>query len=212
MRLYHCRIDAFEDLAGAQYLPPARRARMERYRHQSDKARCLVAGLLLRAALGHAAAQIEEGENGKPCLSGGPCFNLSHSGDYVILGVSDRELGVDVERIAPWNDRVARRCFLPAELSWLYADPTENAFFRLWTAKESVMKATGLGFSMPPSSFSVLPMEDGPHGIEGRVWHLTWLALPGHAVCTAAASPEKPEIRALSRDALLGNAPCITRN
>jgi len=205
MKLYHCRIEEFPDLAGSELLPPARRARMLRYRHWADQARCLVAGLLLRAAVGDAAKSIGEGENGKPFLHGGPCFNLSHSGEYVILGVSQKELGVDVERTDRRQDeRIVRRCFQPAEQEWLHAQAETFAFFRLWTAKESVMKATGLGFSMPPNSFSVLPMENGPHKIEGRVWHLTWAELPGHAVCIAAASPERPEIRAIGREELLG--------
>lgn len=203
MDLYYCSIDAFEDMAGAELLTPERRARMERYLKPEDRARCLAAGLLLRMALGECVLALRENTQGKPYLPHGPCFNLSHSGEYVILGVSDHEIGVDIERIAPFDNRVARRCYTDEELAWLYAQSGADAFYRLWTAKESVMKATGLGFTLTPESFSVLPMEDGWHTVCDRRWFLRWHELPGYEICIACAFDEAIRLIRVDRAKLI---------
>ncbi|MEH1165959.1 4'-phosphopantetheinyl transferase superfamily protein [Micromonospora sp. CPCC 205539] len=58
-------------------------------------------------------------------------------------------VGVDVERVRPLPAlALARRWFPPAELSWLAGRPEAGHavdFLRLWTAKEAVGKALGLG-------------------------------------------------------------------
>ena len=175
------------------------------YRRREDQARCLVAGLLLRMALGSHVAALLQNAQGKPYLPQGPCFNLSHSGAYVILGVSAHETGVDIERIGPFEDKVARRCYTEAELAWLYAQRDASAFYRLWTAKESIMKASGLGFAMPPESFSVLPVEEGWHMVAGRPWFLRWHTLAGHALCSACASDAEVRLVRVSRAELMAD-------
>jgi phosphopantetheinyl transferase len=82
-----------------------------------------------------------------------PGFNLSHSGDCIAIGVADTDIGVDIERLRPMPhaDEVARHVFHPEELHWLAHQPDAlRAFFRLWTLKESLLKAVGTGFSVPP--------------------------------------------------------------
>lgn len=202
MKLYIAKCSDFAGLEGAELLDPQRRERLEKYNKAEDKQRCLAAGLLLRCALGDMAAQIIYGEKGKPCLPNGPHFNLSHSGDYAVLGMSEHELGVDIEKIGGYKDKVARRSCTAEELAWLEAQDKAE-FYRLWTAKESIMKATGLGLSMAPGSFSVLPCENGRHVIDGICWYLTWLALPGYCLCCACAADEEIELCFPDKKALL---------
>lgn len=208
MKLYYCSIAELSDLCGAEYLSPGRRERMSRFRQPEDRARCLAAGLLLRAVLGEeACGRILQAPCGKPYLPGGAFFNLSHSGDYVVLAVSPSETGADVERVAPYPESIAKKCFTAAELKWLSGQGCDRAFFKLWTGKESVMKATGLGFHMPPESFQILPMSDGAHRIAGKDWFLRWLALPGHEVCVATATEQPMQVLPLGRAELLGESP-----
>ncbi len=204
MKLYICEIDGLMDLPGRHLIGMARRERLLRYLRREDQARCLAAGLLLRRVLGICEDKLCKGPYGKPYLPDGRQFNLSHSGRYVILGVSNAEIGVDVEKIAPFDDRVVRRCFTAEEKAWLYETDSENRFYRLWTAKESVMKATGAGFHMPPETFCVLPMEDGLHMISGKQWYLRWAELPGHAVCVACGQAEELHITWLTTAQLVG--------
>ena len=208
MKLYCCGISEFCDLEGTELLSPARRARMERYLRRDDKARCLLCGLLLRMIFGEKSNDIRENAQGKLYLDDDLRFNLSHSGEYVILGVSDNEIGVDIEQIAPVDMRVAKRCYTSSELQWMNEQGCDDAFYRIWTAKESVMKATGLGFKLSPKSFSVMPVSDGGHDVFGKICHLKWLALPGYAVCTASSENEDVELIKIGRKALLEAAFC----
>ncbi len=203
MELYIVNIHTLRDGEGLSLLPPERRAHAQRFYKKEDRLRSLAAGHLLRYALGERQNALLTTETGKLYLANGPHFNLSHSGDFVILGVSAHTVGVDIERIAPYDRRVAVRCYTKSELLWLEAEHTDSAFYKLWTAKESIMKATGQGFRMPPESFSVLPIADGAHTVHGNVWHLKWSALPDHMICTACEKEEDITEIFLSKDILL---------
>jgi len=140
------------------------------------------------------------------------CDNISHSGEYVVLAVSRHELGVDIETLGLYKDKLARRCCTEEEYIWLQTQRSE-AFFRLWTGKESLMKATGLGFALPAGSFSVLPVSDGLHTIDGRSWYMKWLdILPGYALCTASAADENIEPVRLSARELLGKSQSVNKD
>ena len=184
----------------------ARQRRIQAYIRAEDKARSLVAGLLLRRICGVTDdCQLMTGENGKPYLkNGGMYFNISHSGDYVVLAAADSEVGVDIEKVTSYSDAVAARCFTPEEREWMRREGDNEAFFRLWTAKESVMKASGLGFSLSPETFCVLPMDTSAHRVAGKSWFLDWLAYDGHIICSAIeGKAEKSETVTINSSDLL---------
>lgn len=205
MKVYVCDISELLDFPGTQLLTQARHARMLRYYQAADKARCLAAGLMLRRVLGaKQAQQIALTPLGKPYLSGGPHFNLSHSGRKVVLLVSTDVAGVDIEQIAPYSDAVAKRVFTPREQAWLKRQESDDAFYRLWTGKESIMKALGLGFQLPPESFEILPEQGMANHVLAQTWYLHWTTLDGHMLCSATALPNaKMELVHLSRKELL---------
>lgn len=202
MKLYIAKATDYAELPGLERINAERRARLEKLRIAEDKQRCLAAGLLLSHVFGPEAENIKYGENGKPYFTKGPFFNISHSGDYVILGVSGHPLGVDIEKIGQYKEGLVRRCCTAEELSWL-AGQDKAEFYRLWTGKESIMKATGKGFALSPASFSVLPAEDGAHFIECERWYLTWRRLPEYYICCACAEEEEAELIYPDRDLLL---------
>ena len=193
------------DLSGSMLLTEERRERMQRYIQLPDRARCLTAGLMLRAVFGSDKAQrIITTPLGKPYLPDGQCFNISHSGDKVVLLVADCDAGVDVEQICPYPRAVARRVFTSVEQEWLQNQKNDAAFYRLWTGKESIMKALGVGFRLPPESFEILPEESGPNSVMGRSWFLQWQQLDGHMLCCASCVPdEKVKLIFLSKKELL---------
>ena len=197
MRLYISDIKAFMLQNGVELVTDTRKRQIHAYMQAEDKARCLASGLLLREVCGVTDdSQLVFGINGKPYLKSGEVyFNISHSGDYVALATAGREVGVDIEKTAPYEDSVADRCFTGKEREWMLKEGGNEAFYRLWTAKESLMKATGLGFLMPPESFSVLPADSSAHRIDGRVWFLDWVSYDGHIICRALeGEDEKTEI------------------
>lgn len=205
MNVYISSISQLMDMPGMELLPGVRRERIQRYMRRSDKVRCLTAGLMLRAVLGADRAQhIILSSLGKPYLPDGPHFNLSHSGDQVVLAVDNHVIGVDAERIAPYPKAVARRVFTPREQAWLQNLNADEAFYRLWTGKESIMKALGLGFQLAPESFEVLPGQAGPVFVMDKPWFLCWRQLRGHMLCCASSVPcAKPKWTCLTREDLL---------
>lgn len=142
-------------------LDEERQARVRAFGESRSALLTLAAGLLLYDIFGEHArtSHFERGKRGKPHLPDYAPFNISHAGDYAVLALSHQTVGVDLERIRPleWQ-RIALRFFHPKERAYLEqsAEP-ESDFFRIWTLKESYMKAEGTGFSISPASFAVLP-------------------------------------------------------
>lgn len=148
-------------------LPEARREKTEKYRFEKDKRLSIGAGYLQQLALKSAGLENEEtvfGENGKPYLkNGGFWFNLSHSGIYAVCAAGTEENGIDVEAVREAGDALIKRVCTPEEQSMLSAldnEKKQDAFFRLWTAKEAYMKLLGTGFSLPPEEIHLVLGEE----------------------------------------------------
>lgn len=133
-------------------------------------------------------------QHGKPYLSypsTNLCFNLSHSGRFVLLALSTAEsIGIDIERMEPIADMdlVARHHFSPTEQSDLFNLPAHQrmqAFYNCWTRKEAVIKADGRGLGIPLDSFDVTLAPDDPPQVRrldlsvhtGPHWHLNDMPL-----------------------------------
>ncbi|MDI9470239.1 MAG: 4'-phosphopantetheinyl transferase superfamily protein [Bacillota bacterium] len=205
MKLYISDIRGLFDLPGISLLDAKRQDRVYRYRRLEDRVRCLTAGLMLQSVFGEdAVSSMTVSSFGKPILPNGPCFNLSHSGNMVVLLADEQPVGVDVELITPYSQTVAKKVFTAVEQSWLSRQATDEAFFRLWTGKEAIMKALGLGFHLPPERFEIRPEEGFANIVGGQSWYLHWLALDAHIICTAAEHPGRAEMPVwLSRNELL---------
>ena len=81
-------------------------------------------------------------------------FNLSHTEDQLVIALGcQRQIGVDIEvcRERINLNALAERCFAKTELlSWQQLKPDDQKvmFYRLWTRKESFVKAVGRGISL----------------------------------------------------------------
>ena len=142
-------------------LDEERQARVRAFGESRSALLTLAAGLLLYDIFGEGtkSAHFERGKRGKPHLPNNAPFNISHAGDFAVLALSQQPVGVDLERIRPidWQ-RIALRFFHPEERAYLSkSGEPEMDFFRIWTLKESYLKAEGTGFSISPASFAVLP-------------------------------------------------------
>ena len=97
-----------------------------------------------------------------------------------------KNIGVDIEQMQENCMDVAPAVYTQRELAWMAADPV-NRFFRLWTWKESVMKALGLGLGLDPKCFDVTPFIRGKGiRIRGGSWYAFAGTLEGSpfSVCT----------------------------
>ncbi|GEC93638.1 4'-phosphopantetheinyl transferase family protein [Brevibacillus brevis] len=120
-------------------------------------------------------------------------FNLSHTRGVIACVIAPWDkVGIDVERTDHDASDVMRVVFVEKEIefvnSQLTSDAKRQAFYRIWTRKEAVMKAEGKGFSLPPRSFTV-PLE-GECVSDGKYEYLTYLLIPD---CLCSLVVKKPE-------------------
>jgi 4'-phosphopantetheinyl transferase len=94
---------------------------------------------------------ISLGQYKKPFISNPQtdlCFNLSHSGDWVLIAFGSIELGLDTEQIKTnfSIEDMMTTYFNKSEQKYIFDHPNPRyAFFILWTRKEALMKAWGTG-------------------------------------------------------------------
>lgn len=91
-------------------------------------------------------------------------FNISHSKSCYAVGVSDRPLGIDIERIGRRNDyeKLLDLTTHPSERSWLESTGIEERdFLTVWTRKEALLKATGEGVARDLTAIDTLPTNRG---------------------------------------------------
>jgi 4'-phosphopantetheinyl transferase len=181
-----------------------RRRRAARFRFRADALRCLAAEGLLRHALHEvhgldpANLVFQLGANGKPGLASHPGihFNLSHSGGWVLCALDGHPVGIDVEEEGTRTHLPAEGIMAPEELHcYRSLGPLEARayFFRLWTLKESLLKALGTGFSLDPREVRLQGEADGITAIQAQEplagWVLAELPMPGGiraALCSRA--------------------------
>lgn len=153
----------FEELLS--YISVDEQEKIKRFRRYEDAIRGLTSKMLLRfiivSLLGEQNKNIHFDKNdyGKPFLVGTNDFhfNLSHSGDWVVCVVDNLPVGIDVEKIHDVDLNLSKRFFSEDEHQYLLTVESKRrreAFFDLWTLKESYIKADGRGLSIPLNSFS----------------------------------------------------------
>lgn len=122
---------------------------------------------------------------GKPYIRYVPWYyNLSHSGDYVALAISDAPVGIDIQQKRPYTDSLVKRFFSEVEATvyesakkQLFRD-RETLFYTLWCRKEAYGKLLGTGLTEDVLKRNML--EDvGVHLYE-------YGELPGYCICVCS--------------------------
>ncbi|SER95609.1 4'-phosphopantetheinyl transferase family protein [Lachnobacterium bovis] len=140
-----------------------------------EKCRSLSAGLLVSYALAVEDisvkdVQIKYQKNNKPYLENSNIFyNISHTQKYVAVVISDCESGIDVETARKrWKDnpksleRLSKKILSLSERQQFdnICNEEKTAYFtKIWTKKESYVKATGEGITFNLSEIDTNDME-----------------------------------------------------
>jgi 4'-phosphopantetheinyl transferase len=200
-----------------RYLSPSERERAERFHFQADYDRYVAARAARRSQLG-AFLDCEPGSlsfqytsYGKPFIANcGVEFNLSHSGDWVLLAFTRMaQIGIDIEHIRPMQDMrdVARENFSANEFDAWEATSDQDrtpAFYRCWARKESFIKAIGEGLSCPLDSFQVtfglnqpacLTSLDGSIAAANEWWMADLPGFTGYAAAVTARTSNPSQVR-----------------
>jgi len=134
----------------------------ERYVQSADKERFITSKYFLRIILSKFLnispnkLSFDFQKNKKPQLNGIE-FNVSHSGAIILITVSNKPIGIDVEFTSRSFDfkSLLDICFHPDERERLsIAD--KNTFYTFWTRKEALLKATGEGLIDDLKSISTI--------------------------------------------------------
>ncbi len=137
--------------------------RARRFVTDTLQQRFILAHGVLRELLGQyvqqAPAQLRfsYSEKGKPYLTSAPsspilCFNMSHTHDQALYAFAHQPVGVDIEQLrdSVECDKLTRLVLSDVERSaWAQLPEADKrlAFFRTWTRKEALLKASGLGLA-----------------------------------------------------------------
>jgi 4'-phosphopantetheinyl transferase len=129
--------------------------RADRFRFDVDRERYIIGHGMLRMLLSRytgmdpKAVKTLRGKYGKPYMEDRSVhFNLSDTKDAVLIAFAKEEIGADLETMTRTVDhlQVAEHYFTPAEIAWIKSsDDSKRRFLELWTRKEAVLKASGVG-------------------------------------------------------------------
>lgn len=171
--VYHGTAESYKNKMASfyEYLSENEKSRADRFRHESDYRSYVSVHALLRIELSKLlkikarSIGIGTSEYGKPFIRGIDLpFSLSRTGNQFafVFGNSRQCLGIDIEQIKPEIDfkSISRNYFCVSEQQ-LILSSTEPAdqkrtFFELWTRKEALLKAIGIGIGIELSRVPVL--------------------------------------------------------
>jgi 4'-phosphopantetheinyl transferase len=160
-----------------EYLNETEQQRAQKYHFEKDTNRFIICRVLLKFILAHHTGiniyeiNIEKDENKKPFLSNDKslCFNISHAEDFAIIVVSHEAVGIDIEyKNIKFNfSEILPFSFSNLEIeAVLNATDKTNTFYKFWTRKEAIVKATGKGIS---DNLPQIPALDGLHSVASSV-------------------------------------------
>lgn len=176
LSLFKIKISAFYPFTAqlSIYLSSAELKHSQQYHFEKDANRYIICRVLLKFILARRLSipvseiNIALNHNKKPYLvnDNSVFFNLSHSKDLAIIAVSDNAVGIDLEYL---NNNFDFMDMLPTIFSSkeiervLTTTQKAQTFFKYWTRKEAIVKATGQGIS---DDLPKIPATDGRHTID----------------------------------------------
>ncbi len=182
-----------------------------RYKHQPDRNQRIISKAVLRVLLGRYTGinakeiHFQPDKNKKPYIenttSGSIHFNVSHSGNYVLIAIAATSVGIDVEQLnASFTyQNVLSFGFSKPEIDFVENSANPNqSFYQLWTRKECLLKATGKGLV---DDLTQIPSLDGWYQIPVEIlesaenWHVSSFKVDENHVGSIAFYPIKTALQ-----------------
>jgi 4'-phosphopantetheinyl transferase len=164
LNIYYVNLDLIDKFTEIDFLSEYRKNKLEKITNPKLIKQGIGAELLLIEALRLSGGlpdlplKIAVSDEGKPEIPGDLQFNLSHSGKYAACAVSDSPVGIDIQRVINYSEKLVTRFFSESENLWLKKSRDNLSFTTVWSIKESYIKLSGKGIAgCPLNSFSVQP-------------------------------------------------------
>lgn len=131
----------------------------EMFIKEEDRIRFILSKIYLKKLLSNylkiepSQLEFKYSEQNKPILTNYPMinFNLSHSGQYIIIGFANKwSVGVDIELMNTHLDlySLINNCMSSPEVSViLNSEMPRQMFYKYWTRKEALLKGVGIGLT-----------------------------------------------------------------
>ena len=129
-----------------------KKEKIDKLKKTADKKRsllgeyCLIKLLKKYYNIDYKKTNFYTNEYGKPYIQDSNIFfNISHSNDYVIVAISNKEIGIDIEKIRDTNINTINQFATLKEKEYILSD-SNNCFsrlFEIYTLKESYIKMKG---------------------------------------------------------------------
>ena len=118
-------------------------------------------------------------ENGKPLFRHGLNFSISHAeGLTVCAAAGNTVVGIDVEKITMIDLNLYQDYFKVEE--WQEIKEDHSRFWVLWTRKEAMVKATGIGLE---EQLNLVPVLDNETTFRGNKFYYNDLSVGGTYQC-----------------------------
>ncbi len=169
-------------------LLPEERAKSETFDLEEDRNRYILGKIYVRKLLLNylktepQTLGFKYSERQKPLLENHPLvnFNISHSGDYIIIGFANKwSVGVDIELMNPHVDlyNMIINCMSTTEVSViLNSEVPRQMFYKYWTRKEALLKGIGIGVTDRmkeincSDGLNLVPIEFSGFASSWKVW------------------------------------------
>ncbi|MBQ6324158.1 MAG: 4'-phosphopantetheinyl transferase superfamily protein [Bacilli bacterium] len=125
-----------------------RRKKCDLLKKSNDKKRCLAAYyLIVKTFLEEYNLKINniDYSNDYPVLDIPYNISISHCDNWVVLAISRKKIGIDIEKIRPMNFDIMR--YFCSDDDFNYIGTDLKKFFEVWTFKEAFFKANKKGIS-----------------------------------------------------------------
>lgn len=179
LKLFKIKLSTYSHLVleFKKYLNTTELERAQKYHFEKDINRFIICRTFLKLILAQQTVDnvsniyIKTDNNNKPYISSKKTifFNLSHAADYAIIAVCSVPIGIDLEF---QNKKFEFKEILNSTFSDLEIETISKAkdqtamFYKFWTRKEAIVKATGVGIS---ADLKQVPAIDGYHSIESNI-------------------------------------------
>lgn len=136
-----------------------------------DARKRTVAGEMLVRQMLSDDISVETAENGKPYTKDA-YFSISHTENLVVCVVSDAPVGIDIERIKPYDDRLCRR--ITNEEEYRYINKDALKLWEIWTLKEAIIKKEGKGILSVKQTDAFAQINKEKHLYEDFIIHIVY--------------------------------------